>query len=607
MSQGELVESEAAERKEIEAPEPEGPSRYVPILDWWSGHGWGGAARDLRAGLFVAILLIPQAMAYAQLADLPPAVGLRAAVVAPLLYAVFGTSRYLAVGPVALVSLLVAEVAGSTAQESGLPAGQVMVTLTLLVGLALVGLGLLRFGFLANFLSSPVITGFVHAAALIIAVSQLPKLIGIAPPERGDSPVQGMRELVPRLTEAHGASLLIGAVALGLLLVAGGPLGAWLRRAGLAEATARLVARSVPMLVVVVAIALTWWLDLGSRGVATVGEIRAAVPVAIAPEWRPGLWQQLLPSALVIAVVGFVTSLAVARSLAQRRRERVDANQELVALGASNLLTAVFSGYPVGGSMSRSAVAFDSGGRSPLAVAFAGLLVLAASFVAAPAIARLPLAVLAAVVMAALANFVRPRVVLRIWRYDRKEAWVVVLTFLAVLTFGVEVGLVTGATLALSLHLWRTTRPRFVIEAPLPQANDLRSTERDEVDEKDTHPVLVMRLDETLFFANVRYFENTVLEKLSSRPDVLCLLLDFRAVSHVDVSGFEMLEQLQETLAAAGVQLALAELKEPLHQRLGSTGFLDRLGEGRVFLRITDAVEKLCQREIEAGSVPVEE
>jgi SulP family sulfate permease len=599
--------SETKNRESIEAPEPEGPSRYLPILDWWPGHGWGGTLRDLRAGLFVAILLIPQAMAYSQLADLTPAMGLRAAVVAPLLYALFGTSRYLAVGPVALVSLLVAEVAGSAAQEAGVPAWQVMVTLTLLVGLALVGLGLLRFGFLANFLSSPVITGFVHAAALIIAVSQLPKLVGIAPPQRGDSPAQAIADLAPRLVEAHGLSLLVGVGALVLLLVAGGPLGGWLRQVGLQEATARLVTRSVPMLVVVVAIALSWGADWTSRGVATVGEIRAAVPVAVAPEWRPGLWRQLLPSALVIAVVGFVTSLAVARSLAQRRRERVDANQELIALGASNLLTAVFSGYPVGGSMSRSAVAFDSGGRSPLAVAFAGLLVLVASFAAAPAIARLPLAVLAAVVMSALANFVQPRVVLRIWRYDRKEAWVVVLTFLAVLTFGVEVGLVTGATLALSLHLWRTTRPRFVIEAPLPEADDLRSIDHHEVDEKDTYPVLVMRLDETLFFANVRYFENTVLEKLSRRPDVLCLLLDFRAVSHVDVSGFEMLEQLLETLEAAGVQLALAEIKEPLHQRLGSTGFLDRLGDSRVFLRTADAVEELCRRNGGTGAVPVEE
>lgn len=587
---------EAATRNEVDSPEQKGLGQFLPIVEWWPNYSTKACLIDLRAGIFVAILLIPQAMAYAQLAELSPTFGLRAAVVAPVLYLLLGTSRYLAVGPVALVSLLAADAIQRANAATGASPEQISVTLGLLVGGVLIGLGLLKFGFLANFLSSPVTTGFVHAAALIIGVSQLPKLLGIEPPERGGGFLARAWDLAPRLGEAHWATVALGGSALLVLLLARGPLESGMKRLGLPDQVSSLVARSMPMVVTLIAIALTWSLQLDARGVATVGDLGSALPSLQLPPTDLALWQTLLPSALVIAVVGFVTSLAVARSLAKRRGEKVRANQELVALGASNGFAALLGGYPIGGSMSRSAVGFDGGARTPISILFAAAIVLASTYFAAPAIARLPLAVLAAVVAAALVGFVQPRTLLRTWRYDRSEGWILILTFLGVLVLGVDLGLAAGAGLALSFHLWRTSQPRFVIEAPHEASQDLRSAEHESVDEQETRPVLVMRLDETLCFANTQHVENTVLENLAQRPDVVCLLLDFRAVNHIDVTGLEALESLFADLSAAKVALAIAEIKEPVFQGLQRAGFLDRLGEDYVFFNAEKAAEELRAR-----------
>jgi sulfate permease, SulP family len=603
-----MARSDDSPRGAIELPQRRGLARVFPLAHHLRGYRSSDLARDLLAALLVTVLLVPQAMAYALLADLPPQVGLYAAVLPAALYGFFGTSRYLAVGPVALVSLLTAEAlatvsGGARTDLDGAAVDPVLaaVTLAALVGVVLLVLGLVRGGFLIRFISEPVLTGFAAAAALLIAFSQLPNLLGLDV-ERHSSFVDRLLELLPRLLEADLVTLALGAGAF-LFLVAAARFGKrLLARLGVRGGARLLLANAAPLLAVVAGTFLVVTLHLD---VAVVGPIPGGAPGGLPPltlpAMLPDLWLALLPSALAIGFVSFVTSVAIARRLAAANGEnganggRVEPNRELIALGAAGIGASLTGGYPVGGSISRSVLAADVGARSPLAAVATGAFVLVAALAAAPLLASLPKGVLAAVIMTAVVGLIDVAALRRTWRSSPEDGLALVLTFAAVLLFGVAEGIGIGALAGIVIYLWRTSRPRVVVEGRVEGKEEFRSVERSDVEE-EASPVVVVRVDQDLYFANAEHFENEVLARLAAREGVCCMVLDLRGVNELDASALDALHRLADALEEAGIDLCLSEVKRQVGERLELDGLLGALGEERVFVSTPEAVDTMERR-----------
>jgi len=580
---------------ELETP-PRGIDRFLPSLAWLRDYGSSTMTRDTVAGILVAVLLVPQAMAYAMLADLPPRIGLYAALVPAVVYAFLGTSRFLSVGPVALVSLLVAQATsggGDTEAERTAAA----LVLAAMVAMTLLLLGVFRLGFLANFLSTPVLKGFTGGAAVLIGASQLGPLLGIEA-ARGQGFLGTVLTAARELPRTNPVTLTVGLVCLTLPLAGGTPLDRRLARTSLSAFARSAAVRTVPLLVTAGAIVAVRALALDRRhAVETVGELGDVLPPLTLPPVDPGLWTDLLSSALTIAAVASVTAVAIAMSLASRRGQRIDPNQELVALGAANLGSVFTGAYPVGGSVSRSALTFTAGGVTPVAQLISASTVLVAALSLEPWLGSLPRAALAAIIVAAVVGMIDVRGSLRIWRFSRSEGISLAATFLAVVTLGVEAGIVLGAGSALVLYLSRTSRPRIVTEGYLDEAEQFRSEDREEV-EPQRSPVLVLRIDESLYFANTRYCEERVLEMVAGQiPSVRRLVLDLATVAEIDSSALEMLERLVEDLEEAGIEVVFAATRKPVLERLERVGFLDELGEERLFDTTLEAVEMGLEEE----------
>ncbi|MDN5871120.1 MAG: sulfate permease [Nitrococcus sp.] len=576
-------------------------SRLLPLVEALRGAERGACWDDLVAGTLAAILLVPQSMAYALLAGLPPETGLYASVAAPLAYALFGTSRALAVGPVAVVALMTASALSDyigADRELWLTGA---VILAAEGGLVLLLLGVLRLGALVNFISHPVLSGFTSGAAGLIILSQIKHLTGINL-DRGDA-IETVRALIGRSGEIHAPTLVVALSALMLLLAGRGPLIPLLRRIGMSARGATLTSRTVPLIVVILATLAAAALHADNAyGLAVVGSVAAGLPMpSLAFLAAPG-WQTLLPSAVLIALVGYVESVSVAQALAARRRQRIDANRELIALGASNIAAAVVGTMPVAGGFSRSVVNFDGGARTQLAgIITAGLVGVVALFFTGW-LHYLPETVLAAVIVIAVAQLIDVDAARRVWAYDRAEGFALVATAVAVLTLGIEMGLLLGIGLSLALHLWRTGHPHIAVVGRLPGTEHFRNVNRHLV---ETSPrVLAVRVDESIYFANTSQVADFITSNLAAAPNTRDLLLVMAAVNSIDASGLEMLEHLEEALQHAGITMHLAEVKGPVQDRLVSTRLGRRLA-GRIYLTTGRAFEALTggkHREQEAGS-----
>jgi SulP family sulfate permease len=556
--------------------------------DWSRGYGAADATGDAGAAVIVTIMLVPQSLAYAMLAGLPPATGLYASMLPLLGYAAFGSSRALAVGPVAVVSLMTAAAIGPL----GLPPGEAAAAaglLALLVGALLFAAGVLRLGFFADLLSHPVVAGFVAASALLIAAGQLRHLLG-APVEGGTLP-----ELAASLwhvwPQTHGLTLALGLAGLALLI----GLRRWTeplaRRLGAPAGLAAALGRMGPAVAVVAATAASVALGLAARGVAVVGEVPAGLPPLALPPMDAALARELAGAAALFALVGFVESVSVARTLAARRGERIDADRELLGLGAANLSSGVSGGFPVTGGFARSVVNFDAGARSPLAGvgAAAGLALVAMA--AAPLLAPMPRAILAATVIVAVAQLVDLHPLQRARAYARGDFAAGLATLLLTLGFGVEAGLAAGTALAVLLHLQRAARPHVAEVGRVPGTEHFRNVLRHRV---ETRPgLLTLRIDESLFFANARRMVEMV-ERRAGEADARDVVLMCSAVNEIDLSALEALEELVRRLDLHGVRLHLSEVKGPVEDRLRRTGFLDAL-TGRVFLSQDAAFRALAE------------
>ncbi len=560
----------------------------LPVFDWGRRYDRETLAADAVAAMVVTVMLVPQSLAYALLAGLPPETGLYASMAPLLLYALLGSSRALAVGPVAIVSLMTATAIGQVAPAGSAQQALAALTLAFLSGAMLLAMGLLRMGWLASFLSHPVISGFVSASALLIATSQLKSLLGVA--VEGHTLSGMLASLAQHAGDPHPLTLVLGGATLVYLAWARRGCKALLRRAGLAERPATLLARAAPVLAVIVTTALTWALGWAEQGLRVVGHVPQGLPPLTQPAWDAALWRQLALPALLISVVGFVESVSVAQTLAARRRERVDPDQELVALGAGNLSAAFTGAFPVTGGFARSVVNFDAGARTPAAGAYAALGLLLAALGLTPLLHHLPHAVLAATIVVAVLPLVDVRLALRTWRYSKSDFAALAATLLATLAFGVEIGLLGGVGVSLALYLWRTSRPHIAVVGLMPGTEHFRNEQRHAV---LTSPRLLgLRVDESLYFANARNLEDRVNAAVARHPGLEHVVLQCSAINDIDASALESLEAIDRRLGEAGIALHLSEVKGPVMDRLQGTGFLRELS-GRVFLTHYQAVSEL--------------
>jgi sulfate permease, SulP family len=560
----------------------------LPLLQWGRAYSRETLLGDGVAAVIVTIMLIPQSLAYAMLAGLPPEVGLYASVAPLLLYAVFGTSRVLAVGPVAVVSLMTAAAIGEHAAAGSPEYWAVAITLAFLSGVLLLVMGLLRLGFLANFLSHPVISGFISASGILIAASQLKTLMGVK--AEGHNFLDLSVSLLSQLGQVHVLTLAIGAATVAFLFWVRSGLKPLLQRLGLKPRLADVVAKTGPVAAIAVTSLLTWALDWQGQGVKIVGTVPQGLPPFTLPLWDLSLWQQLMVPALLISVVGFVESVSVGQTLAAKRRQRIEPDQELVALGASNLGAAFTGGFPVTGGFARSVVNFDAGAQTPAAGVFTAAGILLASLFLTPALYYLPQATLAATIVVAVLSLVDFSILRKSWNYAKSDFVAVLATLLATLTIGVETGLVVGVAVSLALYLFRTSRPHMAEVGLVAGTEHFRNVQRHTV---VTSPkVLSLRVDESLYFANSRALEDRINNAVANRPAMEHVVLQCSAINDIDASALESLETIDQRLRGAGLRLHLSEVKGPVMDRLKNTEFLQHLS-GQVFLTHFQAIHAL--------------
>jgi len=560
----------------------------LPILGWGRQYDSDTLVSDLVAALIVTIMLIPQSLAYALLAGLPPEVGLYASVAPLLLYAVFGTSRVLAVGPVAVVSLMTAAAIGEHAVAGSLQYWAVAITLAFLSGAMLLIMGVLRLGFLANFLSHPVISGFISASGLLIAASQLKTLMGVK--AEGHNFIDLVQALISQIPNVHSLTLIVGVLATAFLFWVRKGLKPLLIRMGMNARLADVLAKAGPVAAIAATALLAWALDWKGQGLKVVGSVPQGLPPLTMPVWDLALWQSLAIPALLIIVVGFVESVSVGQTLAAKRRQRIEPDQELVALGASNLSAAFTGGFPVTGGFARSVVNFDAGAQTPAAGVYTAIGITLASLFLTPALYFLPQTTLAATIIVAVLSLVDLSILKRTWAYSRTDFIAVLTTLLATLAHGVEVGLVVGVAGSLLLFLYRTSRPHIAEVGLVPGTEHFRNVLRHEV--AVSSQVVSLRVDESLYFANARVLEDRINDLVAERPQLRHIVLQCSAINDIDASALESLEAIDHRLRDAGLLLHLSEVKGPVMDRLQATDFLEHLS-GKVYLSHYQAISQL--------------
>lgn len=554
-------------------------ARHLPILIWARRYDRATATADLVAAVIVTIMLIPQSLAYAMLAGLPPVMGLYASVLPIVAYALFGTSSALAVGPVAVASLMTATAAGAVAAQGSPDYAAAAVILALLSGIFLTLIGVLRLGFVANFLSHPVIAGFMSASGILIAASQVRHILGVK--GEGETLVAILAGLWSHLGETNLPTLAIGLSALGFLFWVRRGLKPLLVRAGLTDRAAGIVARTGPVMAVVATTLLVRVLGLDKAGVPVVGEIPRGLPPLTLPRFDPDLWRQLAGSAVLISVIGFVESVSVAQTFAARRRQRIDPDQELIGLGAANLASAVSGGLPVTGGFSRSVVNFDAGAETPAAGAFTAVGIGVAILFLTPLLQFLPKATLAATIIVAVLTLVNVRILRHAWVYSRADFAAVLSTILLTLVWGVEAGVTAGVGLSVALHLYKTSRPHIAEVGQVPGTEHFRNITRHQV--LTVPHVLTIRIDESLYFANARFLEDYIQARVVPDCGIDHVVLMCSAINDIDLSALESLEAINLRLADMGITLNLSEVKGPVMDRLKRSHFLDEI-TGRVYL-----------------------
>ncbi len=546
--------------------------RFTPFTEW-AGELKDGATlkADAIAGLTVALVLVPQSMAYAQLAGLPAYVGLYASFLPVIIAAIFGSSRQLATGPVAIVSLMTAAALEPLAIQN--PEGFLAYAaiLAFMVGIFQLSLGLLRLGVLVDFLSHPVVVGFTNAAALIIASSQVGKLFGVTT-RKGEHHYETVWNLIQDIPQTHLTTLIMGGLSLFLLLFI------------------KKIAPKLPniLITVVICTLLSFFLGYEDKGGAVVGLIPSGLPGFKIPDVEFNQVVHLFVSALVIGLLGFVEAISVSKAIASETRQRLSANQELVGQGLSNITASFFQAYPVSGSFSRSAVNFSADGRTGFSSIVTGVLVAITLLFLTPLLYHLPQATLAAVIVVAVMNLIKIKPIIHAWKVHKHDGFIAVATFITTLFFAphLEKGIMIGVLLSLGLFLYRTMSPHFV-EVSRHDDGTLRNADLFKLKTSDT--VSVFRYGGDLYFANAGYLEGKVLNSIAAKPELKVMILDFESVDLVDSTGEETLGRIAERLDSAGIELYIARAQKNMRDAFIRSGLMDKIGEERFFRERTQA------------------
>jgi SulP family sulfate permease len=549
----------------------------LPIVEWVRNYQRADLGPDVIAGLTTAVMLVPQAMGYALLAGLPPIHGLYASVAPILLYAVFGTSRHLAVGPVAMDSILVAAAVGAIAAVGAESYIVLCAALGMMVGVIQAGLGFLRAGFLVNFLSRPVVAGFTAAAALIIAASQLGNLLGIKLP-RTHHVHAVVWQALQSFSDWSWPTLALGLASVVALVVA----------------KKRLPRFPTALAVVVAATLLVWLLGLAERGVAIVGEVPAGLPGFSVPAVDTSILVSLIPAAATIALVSFMEAISVGRTFATQFRYDILPNRELIALGFANLAGGATGGYPVAGGFSRTAVNVRAGARTQLAALVTCGVVVMTLLLLTGAFYYLPKAALSAIIVAAVASLIDIKGAKEVYHVKRADFYLLVLTFFATLSLGIQWGILVGVGASVLLFLVRTTRPHFAVLGRVPESQTYLNVARHP--HAETLPgIILVRVDAQFYFGNVSFLKETV-RRLVDESDapVRYFVLEAAGVNDLDSAAAATLAELDEELDARGIKLVLTRIKGPVRDVLHRTGLLGKMArEGRVYLSTHRAIEVL--------------
>jgi SulP family sulfate permease len=556
----------------------------LPILRWGREYNRETFLQDAVAALIITMMMIPQSLAYALLAGLPPQLGLYASMLPLLLYALFGSSGALSVGPFAISSIMTAtalSVAFPESRPEDYLAGAVVLALS--SGMMLLVFGLLRLGFLSNFLSFPVITGFISASAIVIAASQFGNLSGIE--VKGGNLLAMFTDLGLGIHNINGYTLALGSSAVLMLYFLPGWLKKLSARIGLSTFWTDILSKSTPILVMCLSVLVVVQFDL-QQHIAVVGVIPQGLPELHlldinALNWSAERWQGLLGSAALISLIGYVSALSVAQSFAAKRRQRINPNQEAVGLGFANLASGLSGAFPISASMSRSAVSFNAGAQTPAAGAFAALAIGFSTLFMTPFLYYVPIASLAALILVAIISLVDIAAIKRVWSYNRSDFAALTLTALVTLIEGVELGLISGVVLSIMLYLYRSSTPHIAVVGKIPGTEHFRNRLRHKVELSDK--IISMRIDASLYFANARVLEDEVNSLIAQYPDASHMVLLCSSISDIDTSALESLRSVDRYLRDAGMQFHLSEVKGPVMDQLLRSDFIATMS-GKVFI-----------------------
>ena len=548
-------------------------ARVAPFMCWIGELKKPETLRaDLIAGITVALVLVPQSMAYAQLAGLPPYYGLYASFLPGVIAAIFGSSRQLATGPVAVVSLMTASALEPIAGASPELYVAYAIMLATMVGVFQMALGLLRLGVLVNFLSHPVVIGFTNAAAIIIGTSQLGKLFGVSVEKTDHTYLTVYNTIIEAFNSTHLETMLMAILALGIMI-------------GLKRYLPK-----IPNVLTAVAVTtiISWWIGFESMGGKVVGVVPQGLPPMGLPTFDFDTMVKLFGVAVAISIIGFMEAISIAKAMAARTRQRLDANQELVGQGLGNIVSSLSSGYAVSGSFSRSAVNINAGAITGFSAVVTGVVVGITLLFLTPLLYHLPQATLAAVIIMAVINLVKIEPIKYAWRVQKHDGAVALITFAMTLLWAphLEEGIMVGVMLSLLLFLYRSMKPRV---AALSRAPDGTLRDADIHKLETCRNIALIRFDGSLYFANTGYFEDKVLERAALKPDLKYVIIDAEGINEIDATGEEMLHHLAERLSETGVELLIARAKKQVWDVLSRTGFIDKIGEDHMFALRTQA------------------
>ena len=549
--------------------------KYIPLFDWIRSYDKSDLRGDLIAGITVGVMLIPQSMAYAVLAGLPPVYGLYASVFPMIIYGILGTSRELAVGPAAIICILIVAGVSEFAEVGSDRFIQMAILTAFGVGILQLAMGVLKMGFIVNFLSHPVNSGFISASALIIAVSQLGSLLGLDL-EKSAKVYETAAEVALSIGDIHPATALLGVVSLIFLI----GFKYWKKRFPAA------------LVVVAAGIMFTWLFNLDTSGVSIVGSIPEGMPSLSTSFINISDLQQLIPLILIISLVAYVQSIAIAKLMASKKGYRIDSNQELIALGAANIGGAFFQAFPTTGGFSKTAVNEQSGGKSGISAITTAVLIGLTLLFLTPLFYYLPKAILAAIIISAVVGLFDLRRMVYLWRADKRDLSMLLITFFATIIIGIEEGIAIGVVISVITVVYSTTRPPTAELGRLGDTRNFRNVNRYH-SATTWEDILVYRFDSALYFANVEYFQDSLENLIQDKGEenLNLVILDARSINSIDSTGIHILKFIIKGLRDREIDIYIAGAIGPVSKMLKKTEIVDMVGEDHFFFDVPSAVE----------------